>query len=66
MAIVRCIGIVVLALISAARLHAQTGPLVQVGQLPIDGSVVSVVRNGVSLRSVIAVVCSWQRNRSIM
>jgi hypothetical protein len=30
------------------------------------GGVVSVVRDGVSLGSVIAVVCSWQRNRSIV
>jgi hypothetical protein len=37
MAIVRCIDIIVLALISAARLHAQADPLVQVGQLPVDG-----------------------------
>ncbi len=29
------------------------------------GGVFSVVRDGVSLGSVIAVVCSWQRNRSI-
>jgi hypothetical protein len=28
--------------------------------------VVSVVRDGVGLGSVIAVVCSWQRNRSIL
>jgi hypothetical protein len=34
--------------------------------LPFDGNVVSVVRNGVSLGTVIAVVCSWQRNRSIL
>ncbi len=34
--------------------------------LPFDGGVVSVVRNGVSLGTVIAVVCSWQRNRSIL
>jgi len=33
--------------------------------LPFDGGVVSVVRNGVGLGTVIAVVCSWQRNRSI-
>ncbi|MFN9272200.1 MAG: hypothetical protein ACK6DO_04120 [Planctomycetia bacterium] len=30
------------------------------------GGLVSVVRDGVSLGSVIAVVCSWQRNRSIV
>lgn len=30
------------------------------------GGVVSVVRDGVGLGSVIAVVCSWQRNRSIL
>lgn len=30
------------------------------------GGIVSVVRDGVSLGSVIAVVCSWQRNRSIV
>jgi hypothetical protein len=29
------------------------------------GGVFSVVRDGVGLGSVIAVVCSWQRNRSI-
>ena len=34
--------------------------------LPFDGGVVSVIRNGVSLGTVIAVVCSWQRNRSIV
>ena len=34
--------------------------------LPFDGGVASVVRNGVSLGTVIAVVCSWQRNRSIL
>ena len=34
--------------------------------LPFDGGVVSVIRNGVSLGTVIAVVCSWQRNRSIL
>jgi len=34
--------------------------------LPFDGGVVSVVRNGVTLGTVIAVVCSWQRNRSIV
>lgn len=34
--------------------------------LPFDGGVVSVVRNGVGLGTVIAVVCSWQRNRSIL
>lgn len=34
--------------------------------LPFDGSVVGVVRNGVGLGTVIAVVCSWQRNRSIL
>jgi hypothetical protein len=33
--------------------------------LPGTG-VVSVVRDGVGLGSVIAVVCSWQRNRSIL
>ena len=31
-----------------------------------DGGLVGVVRNGVGLGTVIAVVCSWQRNRSIM
>ncbi len=35
------------------------------GSLSFDGGVVSVVRNGVGLGTVIAVVCSWQRNRSI-
>lgn len=30
------------------------------------GGVVSVVRDGVGLGAVIAVVCSWQRNRSIL
>ncbi len=30
------------------------------------GGLVSVVRDGVSLGSVIAVVCSWHRNRSIV
>jgi hypothetical protein len=30
------------------------------------GGAFSVVRDGVGLGSVIAVVCSWQRNRSIM
>ena len=30
------------------------------------GGALSVVRDGVSLGSVIAVVCSWQRNRSIL
>lgn len=30
------------------------------------GSAFSVVRDGVGLGSVIAVVCSWQRNRSIL
>lgn len=30
------------------------------------GGVVSVVRDGVGLGSVLAVVCSWQRNRSIL
>jgi hypothetical protein len=30
------------------------------------GGAFSVVRDGVSLGSVIAVVCSWQRNRSIL
>lgn len=30
------------------------------------GGVFSVVRDGVGLGSVIAVVCSWQRNRSIL
>ena len=34
--------------------------------LPFDGTAVSVVRNGVWLGTVIAVVCSWQRNRSIV
>jgi len=34
--------------------------------LPIDGGGISVVREGVGLGSVIAVVCSWQRNRSIL
>lgn len=34
--------------------------------LPFDGGLGSVVRNGVSLGTVIAVVCSWQRNRSIL
>lgn len=34
--------------------------------LPFGGGVVSVVRDGVSLGAVIAVVCSWQRNRSIL
>ena len=31
-----------------------------------DGGIVGVVRNGVGLGTVIAVVCSWQRNRSIL
>jgi hypothetical protein len=30
------------------------------------GGALSVVRDGVGLGSVIAVVCSWQRNRSIL
>jgi hypothetical protein len=30
------------------------------------GGAFSVVRDGVGLGSVIAVVCSWQRNRSIL
>ena len=30
------------------------------------GGLVSAVRDGVSLGSVIAVVCSWHRNRSIV
>ncbi|NDC64170.1 MAG: hypothetical protein EBZ59_09355 [Planctomycetia bacterium] len=30
------------------------------------GGAISVVREGVGLGSVIAVVCSWQRNRSIL
>jgi hypothetical protein len=30
------------------------------------GGALSFVRDGVGLGSVIAVVCSWQRNRSIM
>ena len=30
------------------------------------GGALSVVRNGVGLGSVIAVVCSWTRNRSIL
>jgi hypothetical protein len=30
------------------------------------GRAISVVRNGVSLGAVIAVVSSWQRNRSIL
>lgn len=30
------------------------------------GGAFSVVRDGVGLGSVIAVVCSWQRNRSIV
>jgi len=30
------------------------------------GGAISVVRDGVSLGAVIAVVCSWQRNRSIL
>ena len=30
------------------------------------GGAISVVRDGVGLGSVIAVVCSWQRNRSIL
>ena len=30
------------------------------------GGPISVVRDGVGLGSVIAVVCSWQRNRSIL
>jgi hypothetical protein len=34
--------------------------------LPFDGGGISVVREGVGLGSVIAVVCSWQRNRSIL
>lgn len=34
--------------------------------LPFGGGVVSVVRDGVSLGTVVAVVCSWQRNRSIL
>lgn len=34
--------------------------------LPLDGTAVSVVRNGVGLGTVIAVVCSWQRNQSIV
>lgn len=33
--------------------------------LPFDSGGISVVREGVGLGSVIAVVCSWQRNRSI-
>ncbi|MEI7862559.1 MAG: hypothetical protein WCJ21_08010 [Planctomycetota bacterium] len=34
--------------------------------LGAGGGIVGVVRNGVSLGTVIAVVCSWQRNRSIL
>ena len=34
--------------------------------LGVDGGLVGVVRNGVGLGTVIAVVCSWQRNRSIL
>lgn len=30
------------------------------------GGPISVVRDGVGLGAVIAVVCSWQRNRSIL
>jgi len=32
----------------------------------VDGGLGGVVRNGVGLGTVIAVVCSWQRNRSIL
>jgi len=32
----------------------------------LDRGLVGVVRNGVGLGTVIAVVCSWQRNRSIL
>ena len=34
--------------------------------IPFAGGDVSVIREGVGLGSVIAVVCSWQRNRSIL
>ena len=34
--------------------------------LPGGGGGLSVVRDGVGRGSVIAVVCSWQRNRSIL